>query len=59
MSWEDTVSVSSETMYGVYCIPLLSTYDSPVACPSTVQIKYVPVPEQLNVNVDVLLSNCV
>ena len=46
-------------MKGVYCIPLLSTYDEPVDCPSTVHRRPVPFPEQLNVNVDALLSNVV
>ena len=39
-------------MVGVYCIPLLSTYDEPRACPSTVHKSDAPFPEQLNVNVD-------
>ena len=44
---------------GVYCIPLLSPYDEPVDCSSTVHKTDVPFPEQLNVNVDALFSNVV
>ena len=46
-------------MKGVYRIPLLSTYDEPTDCPSTVHSSDVPFPEQLNVNVDALFSNVV
>ena len=46
-------------MKGVYCIPLLSAYDEPAECPSTVHRSDVPVPEQLNVKVDALFSNVV
>ena len=46
-------------MKGVYCIPLLSTYDEPADCLSTVHRSDVPFPEQLNVNVDALFSNVV
>ena len=59
MSREDTVSPSGDTMKGVHCIPLLSTYDEPADCPSTSQIIDVPFPEQLNLNVDALFSNVV
>ena len=41
----------------MYCIPLLSTYDEPVNCPSTVHRRDFPFPEQLNVNVDAMFSN--
>ena len=57
MSLEDTLSPSGDMMKGVYCIPLLSTYDEPVDCPSTVHGSDAPFPEQLNVNVDALFSN--
>ena len=46
-------------MKGVYCIPLLSTYDEPIDCRSTPHKTVVPFPEQLNVNVDALFSNVV
>ena len=46
-------------MKGVYCIPLLSTYDEPTDCPSTVHKSDVPFPEQLNVKFDALFSNVV
>ena len=46
-------------MYSVHCIPLLSTYDEPAACPSTVHRSDVPFPEQLNVNVDAFVSHVV
>ena len=46
-------------MKGVYCIPLLSTYDEPVDCPSTILRSDVPFPEQLNVKLDALFSNVV
>ena len=46
-------------MKGVYCIPLLSTYDEPVVYPSTIHRRYAPFPEQLDVNIDVLFSNVV
>ena len=46
-------------MKGMYCIPLLSTYDEPVVYPSTVHRRYAPFPEQLNVKIDVLFSNVV
>ena len=59
MSWEDTVSPSGDMMKGVYCIPLLSTYDEPTACSFTVHRSDVPFPEQLNVNIDALFSNVV
>ena len=59
MSWEDTVSPSGDMMKGVYCIPLLSTYDEPADCPSTIHRSDVPFPEQLNVNIDALFSNVV
>ena len=56
---ENTVSPSGDTMKGVYCIPLLSTYDEPRACPSTAHKSDVPFPEQLNVKFDALFSNVV
>ena len=59
MSSENTVSPSGVTMKGLYCIPLLRTYDEPVVYPSTVHRRNAPFPEQLNVNVDVLFSNVV
>ena len=59
MSREDTVSPSGDSMKGVGCIPLLSTYCVPVEYPSTVQTNIVSFPEQLKVNVDVLFSNVV
>ena len=46
-------------MKGLYCIPLLSTYDEPADCPFTVHRSDVPFPEQLNVNTDALFSNVV
>ena len=58
MSLEDTVSPSGDTMKGVYRIPLLSTYDEPADCPSTVHRINAPFPEQLKV-IDALFSNIV
>ena len=44
VSRENTVSPSGDTMKGMYCIPLLSTYDELADCPSTVHRSDVPFP---------------
>ena len=46
-------------MKGVYCIPLLSTYDELELYPSTFNRRDFPFPEQLNVNIDAMFSNVV
>ena len=58
-NWEETKCPSGDVIVSENLIPLLSAYNDPVEYPSTIQLRCVPFPEQLNVNVDILFSNVV